>query len=61
MTKNELKSWLIEEADYTEEEVNGFSSKDLVDAYLHWYGICGYTAGIIDVIKASGVLSDNNK
>ena len=53
MTKGELQNYLIEEAEYEEEEVLAMSDYELVDNYLIYNGIIGYTGDIIDVIKAA--------
>ena len=59
MTKDELKDYLVYEAEHTETEVESMTDFELVDAYLTWNGIIGYTEDIIDVVRhAFGDMSD---
>lgn len=53
MTKEELKKYLIEEAEYKEARVNGMDAKELFDKYLQWNGIIGFTDDIIDAFKGA--------
>lgn len=53
MTKEELKKYLIEEAECKEEHVNNMSAKELFNKYLQWNGISGYTDDIIDAFKGA--------
>ena len=53
MTKEELKQYLIEEAEYSEARVNSMDAKELFDKYLRWNGIHGYTDVIIDAFKGA--------
>lgn len=53
MTKEELKNYLIEEAEHERSEVNSMTPKEMVDAYLVWNGIINYTDDIIDVVNAA--------
>lgn len=55
MTKDELKDYLIEEAEYNEMEVEEMNPLELIDAWLQWNGIIGYTGEILDVFIASGI------
>ena len=50
MTKYELKKYLVYEAEYSEERVNSMSDEELLDAWLRWNGIIGYTWDIIDIV-----------
>ena len=60
MTKDELKDYLVSEAEHTEAEVESMTDFELVDAYLTWNGICGFTEDIIDVVRhAFGDMSDD--
>jgi len=60
MTKEELKDYLVCEAGYSDEEVKSMTDFDLVDAYLTWEGIIGYTEIIVDVVRhAFGDMSDD--
>lgn len=36
---------------YTEDKINMMSRKDILNAYLEWYGIIGYTSNIIGIIE----------
>lgn len=53
MTKEELKEYLVEEAEYSQEEVDNMSNYELVDNYLTYEGIAGYTRDILDVVAAA--------
>lgn len=53
MTKEELKKYLIEEAEYKEARVNEMDAYELFDKYLQWNGIIGYTEDIIDAFKGA--------
>lgn len=53
MDKDELKQYLIDEAECTESEVNEMDSTELLDSWLRYNGIIGYTDDIKDVIEAA--------
>lgn len=53
MDKDELKQYLIDEAEHTESEVNEMDSTDLLDSWLQYNSIIGYTDDIKDVIEAA--------
>lgn len=53
MSKEELKNYLVEEAEYSIDEVNEMTDFELVDNWLAWQGILGWTEDIIEVIKAA--------
>ena len=50
MTQEDLKDYLIEEAEYTEHQVEEMDSFDLLNAYLEWNGMCGYTADVLSAV-----------
>lgn len=52
-TLEDLKNYLIEEADYEELQVNNMTREKLFDAYLTWNGIIGYTPDIMEAYKAA--------
>ena len=52
-TLEDLKNYLIEEADYELIQVNNMSREELFDAYLTWNGIIGYTQDIMEAYKAA--------
>ena len=52
-TLEDLKNYLIEEADYELIQVNNMTSEELFDAYLTWNGIIGYTQDIMEAYKAA--------
>lgn len=52
MNKQDVKTYLIEEADYSPESVERMSNYQMLDAVLMYEGICGYTQDIIDTIAA---------
>ena len=49
----ELQDYLIEEAEYNEERVKRMSKYQLVDAYLKYNGIIGYTRDILEVVECA--------
>lgn len=54
MSKEEIIDYLIDESEgeYTREELEEMSNYDLLDAYLTWEGIVGFTEDIIEHIEA---------
>ena len=54
----ELKEYLVDEAEYTAYYVESLSPLELVDAYLQYNGICGFTEDILNVVKAAYNLGD---
>ena len=48
-----MKNYLIDECEYTQKRVNNMSAMTLVDRYLRYNGIIGYTEEIIRVIEAA--------
>ena len=53
MTKEELQEYLIDEAEYSTEDVENMSDFELVDNYLSYNGIIGFTHDILDVVGAA--------
>lgn len=53
MDKQELKNYLVDEAEYSIDEVNEMTDFDLVDNWLAWQGIVDWAEDIIEVIKAA--------
>lgn len=53
MDKQELKNYLVDEAEYSIDEVNEMTDFELVDNWLAWQGIVNWTEDIIEVIKAA--------
>jgi hypothetical protein len=54
MTKEELKTYLVEETEcYEWYEVNAMTPAELVDAYLAWNGIINWTDDTLKVVKAA--------
>ena len=53
MTKKELQDYLIEEAEIGDKEVCGMSSEEMLDAWLTYNGIIGWTEDIIEVVAAA--------
>lgn len=51
MKKEDLKDFLVYEAEYSEERVNKMSNYALLDAWLRYNGIIGFTDDIIDVVN----------
>ena len=52
-TLEDLKNYLIEEAEYKPTKVNNMTPEELFEAYLTWNGIIGYTQDIIEAYKAA--------
>lgn len=52
-TLEDLKDYLIEEADYDLTQLNNMTREELFDAYLTWNGIIGYTQDIMEAYKAA--------
>lgn len=54
MSKEEIIDYLIDESegDYTREELEEMSKFQLLDAYLTWEGIIGFTDDILEHIEA---------
>lgn len=55
MKRRELKEFLVEEAEYDKEDVARMTDREMLDAWLAYTGIQGYTDDIIDVLEALGV------
>lgn len=51
MDKNEIMWFLIEEAGYSECEVANMTNTELLDHWLEYYGICGWTADIKEIVS----------
>ena len=53
---DELKSELIDYCEFTEEDVDGMTRYEMVDAWLKYNGIIGFTDDIIKMLSnASGI------
>lgn len=53
MDKNELMEYLVTEAEYSENEVAEMTNTELVDYWLEYNGICGFTENIKEVVEAA--------
>lgn len=53
MTKEELRDYLVSEAEWEVEEVENLTSRELVKAWLEWNAIFGYTDDILEVVEAA--------
>ena len=53
MDKNDLMEYLVEEAECNESEVAEMTNTELLDNWLMYNGIFGYTEDIKDVIEAA--------
>lgn len=53
MDKNDLMEYLVEEAGYREDVVAEMTNTELLDHWLEYNGIYGYTEDIKDVIEAA--------
>lgn len=58
MTKQELKNYLIDEAEIRPSRVEAMDEYDLFDAWLKYQGIIGFTSDIIEVYKAANEKSN---
>lgn len=52
MTKEQLKCYLMEEAEHTQQELDNMSNYELLDAWLTWNGIIGYTDDLVNIFEA---------
>ena len=50
-TKKELDEYLINECEYTRNQINNMDDRDKFDAYLKYEGIIGWTDDIIALTK----------
>lgn len=53
MDKNDLMEFLVVEAECNESEVAEMTNTELLDHWLEYSGICGFTEDIKDVIEAA--------
>lgn len=53
MDRKGLIEYLIDECEYTQEQVDEMSARDMVDAWLTYTGIVGFTDDILEVVKAT--------
>lgn len=51
MDKNELMLYLVNEAEYSESEVAEMTNTELLDRWLEYNGICGFTEDIKAVVS----------
>lgn len=62
MTKDDIISVLVDDAEYDEQEVMKMSNYELIDKWLTWEGIIGYTEDIISaVLDVHGVELDDEE
>lgn len=61
MTLKEVQEYLVDEAEYSEESVYQMTPYELVDAWLQWNGIIGYTDDIIDLVQATHKPEDEDE
>ena len=54
----ELKEYLIDEAEYDADYVESLSPLELVDTYLQYNGIYGFTEDILNLVKVAYNLGD---
>ena len=52
-TLEDLKNYLIEEAEYKPTKVNNMTPEELFEAYLTWNGIKGYNQDYIEAYRAA--------
>lgn len=53
MSKQELNQYLIEECEYSEEDVKNMDAYDKIDAWLKYNGIIGFTSDIIQLVRVA--------
>lgn len=53
MDKNELMEYLVNEAEYSEVRVAEMTNTELLDHWLEYNGICGFTEDIKEVVRAA--------
>ena len=53
MDKNELMEYLVNEAEYSENKVAEMTNTELLDHWLEYNGICGFTEDIKEVVRAA--------
>ena len=51
MNKEDVKDYLVYEAEYSERRVNKMSDYELLDAWLRYNGIIGFTDDIVNIVK----------
>lgn len=52
MDKDEIKNFLVDECEYSIDQVECMSNAELVDAWLRWEGLVGFTDEILRVVQA---------
>ena len=58
MTRLELEEYLVDEAELDVDEVTEMTDRGLLESWLEYNGIIGFTDDIIDVLEALGVQKD---
>ena len=58
MTQDDLRDYLVTEAEYDVEEAENLNGYELIQAWLEWNGIIGFTSDILDVVAAAYNLPD---
>lgn len=53
MDKTELMSYLVDEAEYSENEVAEMTNTELLDKWLECNGICGFTEDIMKIVEVA--------
>lgn len=51
MTKDDIIATLIDDAEYDEQEVMNMTPYELIDKWLKWEGIIGYTEDILEAVS----------
>ena len=51
MTKDDIIATLIDDAEYDEQEVMNMTPYELIDKWLEWEGIIGYTEDILEAVS----------
>lgn len=52
-TRQDLITYLVNEAEYEPEELQKLEPEELIDKFLMWNGIIGFTNDIINAVKAA--------
>lgn len=52
-TRQDLITYLVNDAEYEPEELQELEPEELIDKFLMWNGIIGFTNDIINAVKAA--------
>ena len=52
-TRQDLITYLVNDAEYEPEELQELEPEEMIDKFLMWNGIIGFTNDIINAVKAA--------